>query len=203
MYDSLALIYPLSSHFLHRYAHKDAIAGAEIGNGMNILEVATGSGEMFRRLARINPDGLNVGCDFAHGMAARTHVDVQKEFPGGRNCCQVADARFLPFADNSFDAVIACYLVELLPARDLEGTLAGFHRVLRPGGRVVLILIGEDSAFFNFIYRIGVKMLPSFWGDQIEERITTILDRLGMKTVHDKRVRQLHYPSRVLVARRS
>jgi len=202
MYDSLAAVYPASSNLLHSLAHQNALAAASICNGMSVLEVATGSGEMFRRIASVNPNGMTVGLDLAPKMAARTQADIQEAFPNGNNICHAADARYLPFKDASFDAIVCCYLLELIPAKDLEATLAGFHRVLRPGGRLAITLIGENLGFFNFGYKICAGLVPAFWGDQMEDRATSTIARVGFEVTHDQRVRQLFYPSRVLVATR-
>ena len=43
-----------------------------IRDGMSVLEVATGSGEMFKRLVRANPSGRTIGVDLSPNMAART-----------------------------------------------------------------------------------------------------------------------------------
>ena len=72
IYDSVASIYPVSTFFFHSKAHKCALRHAGIRNGMRVLEVATGSGEMFRRLVKTNSDGKNFGLDLSPKMAART-----------------------------------------------------------------------------------------------------------------------------------
>ena len=55
VYDRMAAIYPLSTMFFHSRAHRCALGASGIRDGMRVLEVATGSGEMFRRLVRANP----------------------------------------------------------------------------------------------------------------------------------------------------
>jgi hypothetical protein len=58
VYDLVAGIYPLSTLLFHEKAHKVALSLSGISDGMRVLEVATGSGEMFGRLVHINPRGL-------------------------------------------------------------------------------------------------------------------------------------------------
>ena len=72
IYDLLAGVYPLSTLFFHEKAHKAALSLAGLKDGMRVLEVATGSGEMFGRIVKINPDGLTCGVDLSPNMAART-----------------------------------------------------------------------------------------------------------------------------------
>ena len=72
VYDRLSAFYPLSTMFFHSRAHRSVIGASGIRDGMKVLEVATGSGEMFRRLVRVNPNGTTVGLDLSPNMAART-----------------------------------------------------------------------------------------------------------------------------------
>src|SRR5215471_21594260 len=81
IYDSVASMYPASTFFFHSRAHQCALRHAGIRNGMRVLEIATGSGEMFRRLVKANPDGKTFGLDLSPNMAARTQHRARKKFP--------------------------------------------------------------------------------------------------------------------------
>ena len=72
VYDALSLVYPMSTFFFHSKAHQYALEMSGIRDGMRVLEVATGSGEMFHRLVSANPNGSTVGLDLSPNMAART-----------------------------------------------------------------------------------------------------------------------------------
>ncbi|MDR3703811.1 MAG: methyltransferase type 11, partial [Candidatus Sulfopaludibacter sp.] len=72
VYDRLAAVYPMSTMLFHSRAHRCALEASGVRNGMKVLEVATGSGEMFRRLVRANRKGWNTGVDLSPNMAART-----------------------------------------------------------------------------------------------------------------------------------
>ena len=108
--------------------------------GMRVLEVATGSGEMFRRLVRANSQGATIGVDLSPNMAARTQRVARRKFPSARAHCQAVDARHMPFRSESFDAIFCCYLLELLSTEDIAKTLTEFRRVLRERGRLALVL---------------------------------------------------------------
>src|SRR5262249_26507544 len=171
-----------------------------IKNGMRVLEVATGSGEMFRRLVRANPDGTTFGLDLSPNMAAHTLRVARKTSPRARAHCGAVDVRSLPFRGASFDAVMWCYLVELLSRDDIRFTLREIRRVLRPGGNFSLVVIGQNVKLFNRIYEVGGKLVPAFWGRQVEHAVPELIHESGMKVVSDCFVRQGFYPSRVLVA---
>jgi ubiquinone/menaquinone biosynthesis C-methylase UbiE len=138
IYDLVAGIYPLSTLLFHEKAHKVALSRSGITDEMRVLEVATGSGEMLRRLAGVNRKGLTCGFDLSPNMAARTQRLARREQPGAKIHCQAVDARRMPFRDGAFDAVVCCYLLELLGPDGITDTMDEIHRVLRPGGRFAL-----------------------------------------------------------------
>jgi ubiquinone/menaquinone biosynthesis C-methylase UbiE len=125
-----------------------------------------------------------------------------KKLPGVRAHCQAVDARSIPFRDETFDAVVSCYMLELLSTEDVVRTLREMHRVLRPGGRVALVLIAQHDAVFNAWYRFIQSVAPAFLGPQMESTIPELLDGCEFRLEHDRRVRQTCYPSRVVVARK-
>lgn len=202
VYDRLAAVYPLSTMFFHSRAHRCALDISGLSNGMKVLEVATGSGEMFRRLVRANAKGSTFGVDLSPNMAARTQRTARKKFPAARSHCQAVDARHMPFRSESFDAVFCCYLLELLATEDIVSTLSEFRRILRPSGKLTLVLIGQNTAVFNAVYKVCGKVAPAFWGRQVEQRVPDLIHSMRFEIVHDRTVRQGFYPSRVLVARK-
>jgi len=202
VYDRLAAVYPVSTMLFHSRAHRCALAASELRDGMKILEVATGSGEMFRRLVRVNGGGHTLGVDISPNMAERTQRAARKKFPAARAHCQAVDARHMPVRNESFDAIFCCYLLELLSADDIGLTLCEFRRVLRGGGRLTLVLIGQNTALFNAIYRVLGKVAPAFWGRQVEQRVPEMVESAEFRIVADRGVRQTFYPSRVLVVRK-
>jgi ubiquinone/menaquinone biosynthesis C-methylase UbiE len=201
-YDRMSAVYPVSTLFFHSRAHRCAVELAGIQNGMRVLEVATGSGEMFRRLVASNRNGSTVGVDISPNMAARTQRHARRKFPGCQAHCQAVDARRMPFRDAAFDAVVCCYLLELLAAEDIIQTIGEFHRVLRRNGTLSLVLIGQNTPFFNQLYRVVTKVAPAFWGRQVEERVPDLIEAADFRIVRQQFVRQSGYPSRVLVAKR-
>jgi ubiquinone/menaquinone biosynthesis C-methylase UbiE len=202
VYDLLAGIYPLSTFFFHEKAHKAALSLAGIRDGMRVLEVATGSGEMFRRLARINPGGMTCGFDLSPNMAARTQRLARRRLPRVRAHCQAVDACNMPFRDGAFDAVVCCYLLELMGAEDILRALGEIHRVLRPNGKLALVLIGQNVPAFNALYRLAGGIAPAFWGRQVESAIPEAIGEFDFEIEHDRKVQQGFYPSRVVVARK-
>ena len=202
VYDRIAGVYHLSTLFFHSRAHRCALEVSGIRDGMRVLEVATGSGEMFRRLVGVNRNGLTCGVDLSPNMASRTWRRVRKSHPEARTTCQAVDARHMPFRDGAFDAVVCCYLLELLSGEDIELALREFRRVLQSRGTFTLTLIGENTDLFNRAYRLGGRLAPAFWGRQVAERVPDLIEAAGFRVMEDRSIRQGFYPSRVLTARR-
>lgn len=202
IYDAVASIYPVSTFFFHSRAHQCALHNAGIRDGMSVLEIATGSGEMFRRLIQANPGGKTFGLDLSPNMAARTQDRARKEFPAAQSHCGAVDVRSMPFRNASFDAVVCCYLFELLARDDIRVTLREIRRVLRAGGTFALVVIGQDAKIFNGLYSVAGKLVPAFWGRQVEHAVPELIEDAGLRLVTTHHVRQSGYPSRVLVARR-
>lgn len=202
IYDLVAGIYPLSTLLFHEKAHKVALSLAGIRDGMRVLEVATGSGEMFQRIVGLNPGGVTCGIDLSPNMAARTQRLARRRDTARRAHCQAVDATSMPFRDGAFDAVVCCYLLELLGSDAILRTLGEMHRVLRPNGRLALVLIGENHPAFNALYRIGGSLAPAFWGRQVEKAIPEAIEGFDFAIEHDRKVQQGFYPSRVMIARK-
>jgi len=111
------------------------IESAGIGAGSQVLEIGSGPGHVADMLVQA---GASVtGVDFSADM-----VDVaQSSFPG--ITFQQADAEELPFEAESFDAVVANFVVHHL-ARP-ETVFREINRVLKPGGRFVFAVWGPYS----------------------------------------------------------
>lgn len=202
IYDLVASVYPVSTFFFHSRAHACALRHAGIQNGMSVLEVATGSGEMFRRLLRANPDGKTFGLDLAPNMAARTQDRARRKFPHVASHCGAVDVRSMPFKSASFDSVVCCYLLELLSKEDIRLALREVRRVLRADGTFALVVIGQNAEFFNRLYHVAGTLVPAFWGRQVDEAVPELVKEAGLRIEATHSVRQTGYPSRVLIARK-
>jgi ubiquinone/menaquinone biosynthesis C-methylase UbiE len=200
VYDALAPVYTIPTLLFHSRAHTAALKAARIADRSRVLEVAIGSGEMLRRIVEANPQGETVGVDLSPKMAARCQKGTNRTFPGSSVACQAADVRHLPLPDEHFDGVVCCYLFELLPDGDLTATLWELRRVLRPGGRLTVILIARNDRVFNAMYRVCSRVAPAFWGRQLDDDVANAIPHCGFTVDSDRYVRQLYYSSRVVSA---
>lgn len=122
-------------------------------DGMRVLDIGCGTGNYSLALAKA---GLKVtGIDISPAMLEKARITVKAR--GLKVSFLEGDALQLPFRDNSFDAVISATALEFVP--DLDAALGEAYRVLKPGGRLVVGVIGRDSAWGRF-YREKASLDP-------------------------------------------
>ncbi len=120
------------------------MALAEVGPGDRVLDVATGPGYLARSAARIvGPTGSTVGIDAAPEMIARATEFAASESSSATFV--LAGAQRLPFDDESFDVVVSRLAMHHLPGDIKNRALAEIHRVLAPGGRVLIADMATHS----------------------------------------------------------
>jgi ubiquinone/menaquinone biosynthesis C-methylase UbiE len=121
---------------------KAVLAALSLRPGERVLEVGAGNGIMAREmLDAVGPAGAVTGLDAAAPMVAMASALC----PGASFV--EGDAQRLPFRDASFDAATAAQLLCFLPEPDRA--LGELHRVLRPGGRIVLLDTDWGSLVWN------------------------------------------------------
>lgn len=117
-----------------RRASVEAAVQACGPDGGRILDVGIGTGIS---LSYYSTGVRLVGVDYSEPMLRKAQERVVSERLGHVEGLAVMDAQSLGFADNSFDVVLAQYVITTVP--DPEAALDEFARVLRPGGEIVLV----------------------------------------------------------------
>ena len=156
---------------LHHRWRRRAVDLAAVGPGDRALDVATGTGDLAIELARrVGPNGEVVGSDFSEGMLERAR---DKAPPARRASAQLrfewGDAQALPYADASFAAATVGFGARNFA--DLEVGLGEMARVVRPGGRVVVLEITQPqrpplSTFFALWFDRLVPLLGRITDEQ-------------------------------------
>jgi len=136
----------------HRYKkewHIPAAAGFAQSKNLRVLEVGCGLGTDGAQFAKAGADYTGVDLTQAAVDLAKRHFELF-ELPG---TFRVADAEHLDFPDNSFDVVYSHGVIHHTP--DTAGAVREIHRVLRPGGKAVVMLYHRNS----YNYRVNISML--------------------------------------------
>ncbi len=167
MFDRISGVYDLMNQVmtagLHHAWRRRAADLAAVGPGSRVLDVATGTGDLAIELARrVAPDGEVVGSDFSEEMLARAR---EKE---PSIAWEWANALELPYPDDSFDAATVGFGARNFS--DLERGLQEMARVVRPGGRVVVLEITTPtrpplSTFYRVWFDHAVPALGRLAGD--------------------------------------
>ena len=167
MFDRIASVYDLMNSVMtaglhHRWRSRAADLAA-LGPGDRALDVATGTGDLAIELARrVGPSGAVIGSDFSERM-----LELARE-KSGEVRFEPANALALPYEDHSFDAATVGFGARNFS--DLPRGLAEMARVVRPGGRVVILEITTPerpplSWFFEIWFDRVVPLLGRFAGD--------------------------------------
>jgi demethylmenaquinone methyltransferase/2-methoxy-6-polyprenyl-1,4-benzoquinol methylase len=134
-----------------RHWRREAIRATALPPKGRLLDVCTGTADMALEAARRFPEARIVGVDFSRAMISIGLAKVERDMLASRISLQVAPAEALPFPDESFDAATVAFGLRNVPDR-LRG-LREMHRVLRPGGRVVILeFTTPPSPLFRRVY---------------------------------------------------
>ena len=165
MFNAIARSYDLNNrvHSLWRDTawRKRAVLEAGVQPGDQILDCACGTGDLTQAFARYTKAERVIGSDYTPNMLEiarhkREHLHNQLQ---SRIEYQQADAQELPFEENAFDVVSIAFGIRNVQAP--ERAMAEFYRVLKPGGRLMVLEFGQPSfppiRWFNTFY-CGVIM---------------------------------------------
>ena len=141
-----------------------AVAEIALGGPGTILDLCGGTGDLTVAAARGEPQALIVCCDFAHPMLARAGPKFRRKGVADRCFLVEGDGLRLPFAAASFDAVTVGFGVRNFV--DRESGFREILRVLRPGGRLVILEFSAPTgAVFGPLYRLYLNRILPRIGD--------------------------------------
>jgi ubiquinone/menaquinone biosynthesis methyltransferase len=205
MFDRIASRYDLMNSVmsagLHHRWRERAVKLANVGPGSSALDICCGTGDLALALERaVGPGGEVIGLDFSESMlelarekAATRGAEI--EFVSG-------NALELPFEDGRFDAATVGFGVRNVV--DLPRALAELRRVVRPGGRVVVLEITSPerpplSWFYAFWFDRVVPLIGAATGEAdaysyLPESVKRFPPAAGLaKRMHDAGLRDVRY----------
>jgi ubiquinone/menaquinone biosynthesis C-methylase UbiE len=184
-FDAWSRIYdlPLVQRATYRPVH-DVVLRALHGNRMRrVLDIGCGTGQLAARIHEELPAAAVVGCDFSAGMLERAANRVEAiTWVRG-------DAGRLPFHDGIFDAIVSTEAFHWFP--DQDGALREFHRVLRPGGRLLLALVNTPTSLVSNLMHAGSRLVgePFYWPTTLQMRRR--VERAGFRVQEQRRIFRL------------
>lgn len=207
MFDNISGNYDFLNHFLSLGIdvvwRKKAIRQLVPIGPKQILDVATGTGDFAIEALRLAPDKV-VGVDISEGMLEVGRVKMKNRKFDGKIELLYGDSENLPFEENKFDAVIVAFGVRNF--EHLEKGLAEMLRVVRPGGKVVVLEFSKPRKFpfkqlYNFYFKFVLPKIGrwvskdssayTYLPESVQafpdgERFVEILNQLGYKNTSCK-----------------
>lgn len=144
---------------------KFAVKQIKFEENGKILDVATGTADVALQIAAVTPSSVAItGIDFSEQMIELGWVKVKNSPFAARITLQVAPCEAIPFSNNTFDSATIAFGI-----RNVVDRLAGLqemHRVIKPGGRVVILEFSNPQsklfrALYNFYF---LRILPAIGG---------------------------------------
>lgn len=196
-YDLLASVYDVFGILMESKARHRALDLAALRNGEKVLEVAFGTGLNFIEILKRNPQGWVDGIDVSRKMLDRTMKRVSKT---GQNnyALHLGDCRRLPFPDETFDVLMNQYLLDILPVDDFIPLLQEFHRVLKRGGRMVLVHMTKGEKWVNQIYEVIYRLKPPLLAGCRGVLAKNFLEEIGFRDFHREFISRFGFPSEVI-----
>jgi len=208
MFDKIAFRYDFLNRFLSGgidvWWRKKAIRELKALKPVQVLDVATGTGDVAILTQKMLQAGKITGVDISEGMLAIGRKKIKKLALEDKIELQKGDSENLLFADNTFDAITVAFGVRNF--QNLEKGLAEMQRVLKPGGKLVVLEFSRPKQFlFKAVYNLYMKTIAPGFGELIARNkdayqylndsvqrfpegkdFVSILDNTGYKSTYSK-----------------
>lgn len=145
-YDKIASVYDLLAEHSEQPMREAGLRKLAAASGMRILEIGFGTGHCLVELARaVGPGGRVFGIDLSDKMCEIASQLVEEEGVADRVELRRGDASQLPYDDASLDRIFMSFVLELFDTPEIPKVLAECRRVLKPGGRLVVVSVSKEG----------------------------------------------------------
>jgi len=210
MFDNISGTYDFLNHFMSLGIdiiwRKKAIKELSSVKPRIILDVATGTGDFaFEAIKILKPEKI-IGVDISEGMLEVARKKIQERDLQHIFSVQTGDSEGLKFDDNHFDAITVAFGVRNY--EHLERGLADMYRVLKPGGKIVILEFSKPTQFpvkqgYNFYFKHITPLLGKLFSKDnrayayLPESVaafpdgkafTQLMDKVGFQNTKDRRL---------------
>ncbi|MBK7310493.1 MAG: bifunctional demethylmenaquinone methyltransferase/2-methoxy-6-polyprenyl-1,4-benzoquinol methylase UbiE [Sphingobacteriaceae bacterium] len=166
MFDNIAFRYDLLNSILslgiHKGWRKDCVKLLREHKPKLILDVATGTGDFAIQCAQLDPEKV-IGVDISEGMMKFGREKIKKKGLDKLITLEYGDAETISFPDNTFDAIVVGFGVRNF--ENLEKGLINLYRVLKPGGKLVILEFSNPrNGFIRWAYNFYFNKVTPFIG---------------------------------------
>jgi demethylmenaquinone methyltransferase / 2-methoxy-6-polyprenyl-1,4-benzoquinol methylase len=163
MFDRIAPRYDLLNRVLSAGTdvrwRRRAVDALEVHGRGRVLDLCTGTADLLLEALGRSADLRGVGADLSEGMLLRGREKVARDGLSSRTSLVAADGEALPFASGCFGGALVAFGIRNIG--DRATALRELHRVLRPGGRVVILEFSMPSGLLGWVYRFYFRhVLP-------------------------------------------
>jgi ubiquinone/menaquinone biosynthesis C-methylase UbiE len=199
LYDGTAWFYDIWATLTETKAQDKAIQLANIQDKAVILDVAVGTGKLFNRIVKRNPNGRNVGIDISNGMLEKAKLRLSKQ-SNSNYSLDIGSAFNITVDNQSVDILFNNYMFDLIPFNQMDAIINEFSRVLKSNGKLVLVNMTKAEYFgaglYEKIYRISPTLLGGCRGVQLSD----LLADHGFIIEKREYIQQMLFPSEVILA---
>jgi ubiquinone/menaquinone biosynthesis C-methylase UbiE len=200
-YKKVVWFYNFWSWLTESKAAKYVIEFADIKNKETVLEIACGTGVVFEKLVKRNPEGKTVGIDLSPDMLSKAKGRLKK-YANANYELKEGDVLAFDFEDNYFDTVVNNFMVDLMPANTFDRIAEEFYRVTKPNGKVVLSTFSFGKKKINKFWFWVAKKFPDLLTGCRPVSFKEILIRAGFEIEKSLEISQNTFPSEVIKARK-
>lgn len=210
MFNNISGTYDFLNHFMSLGIdiiwRKKAIGELKSMRPRIMLDVATGTGDFAFEAIKILQPEMITGVDISEGMLDVARKKIQERGLGHVFTVQLGDSEGLPFADDHFDAITVAFGVRNY--ENLEKGLSDMLRVLKPGGKIVILEFSKPRAFpvkqgYNFYFKYVTPLLGRFFSKDYRaysylpesvaafpdgKDFTALMDKVGFQNSKDRRL---------------
>jgi SAM-dependent methyltransferase len=167
---------------------RETLRALALQPGERVLDVGSGPGLLVAEMAQaVGRSGHVTGLDISDGMLALSRIRCADPTISERVSFVKADAVALPFSDAAFDVAVSTQVYEYVA--DLNAALAELHRVLRVGGRALIIDTDWDSIVWNAGDQEQMQRLLAAWTERFADphlprSLSRRLQEAGLKVRH-------------------
>jgi len=199
LYDRTAWFYNLWATLTETKAQERAIQLVNIQDEIVILDVAVGTGRLFNRIVKRNPNGRNIGIDISKGMLAKAKSLLSKQ-PSSNYELEIGSAFDITMDNHSVDILFNNYMFDLVPFDQMDIIIDEFYRVLKPGGQLVLVNMTKKERLGAGLYERIYRISPTLMGGCRGVQMFDLLTENGFKVEIREYIQQMLFPSEVIIA---
>ena len=201
LYNRTVWFYDVWATLTETKAQDIAIKLANIQDEIVILDVAVGTGKLFNRIVKRNPNGQNVGIDISHGMLTKAKSRLSKQ-PNSNYSLYIGSAFDISMDNHSVDILFNNYMFDLISLDQMDIVINEFARVLKPGGKLVLVNMTKAKQFGAGLYERIYRISPTLMGGCRGVQLSNLLTDHGFIIQNREYIQQMLFPSEVILATR-